>query len=437
MGGSPLWLTGWWLLPCGLALANTAWAFVAWRKQARGDLLLAVLLAILGWAATGVAAGGWSLGVEPWVGWAQPLWQSPPVVAFIVWSAVIVFLWRVAWWTRPQVGWTLVNIIFYTGVFTGAAPRWVAALTDSETFAVTAMLGVSLFFVWYGLKQAAENDRRRALGQAPIEVELSDKVPTWPNLVYIELICILVVLTIILLWALAFPAPLEAPADPAVTPNPAKAPWYFVGIQELLVYFDPSIAGVVLPTLALVALVLLPYLDRNPRGNGYYTFRERRWAISLFVFGFVGVWWFLIVIGVFFRGPGWTFGTSLSPAEVTPPGTSEFVPPPSRPLSEYVWNVPIGTAVSDRPAAKPKAATMPAFVRELPGIVVLLLYFWVLPLWLSRGPLRPVRQSLGGVRYWTAALLLLALGTIPLKMLVHFVFRVSYLVALPELDLYF
>jgi hypothetical protein len=87
--------------------------------------------------------------------------------------------------------------------------------------------------------------------------------------------------------------------------NPAKAPWYFLGLQEMLVYFDPWIAGVVMPTLIIVGLMVIPYIDANPLGNGYYTYKQRRFAIWTFLSGFVGLWVLMITIGTFIRGPGW------------------------------------------------------------------------------------------------------------------------------------
>jgi len=102
-------------------------------------------------------------------------------------------------------------------------------------------------------------------------------------------------------------APLEQPANPAATPNPSKAPWYFLGLQEMLVYYDPWYAGVVLPTIIIVGLMAIPYIDLNPKGNGYYTFAERKFSISIFLFGYLALWVFMIITGTFLRGPGWNF----------------------------------------------------------------------------------------------------------------------------------
>jgi hypothetical protein len=86
--------------------------------------------------------------------------------------------------------------------------------------------------------------------------------------------------------------------------NPSKAPWYFLGLQEMLVYFDPWIAGVVMPSIIMVGLMVFPYVDSNPLGNGYYTLRQRRFSLLMFGWGFL-MWILLIVIGTFIRGPGW------------------------------------------------------------------------------------------------------------------------------------
>ncbi len=87
--------------------------------------------------------------------------------------------------------------------------------------------------------------------------------------------------------------------------NPAKAPWYFLGLQEMLVYFDPWIAGVVMPTMIIIGLMVIPYIDTNPLGSGYYTLKQRKFSIATFMFGFVILWVAMIIIGTFIRGPGW------------------------------------------------------------------------------------------------------------------------------------
>ncbi len=135
--------------------------------------------------------------------------------------------------------------------------------------------------------------------------ELPEKVHVWPYLVRLEFLCALLVIIFLTVWSIVIDAPLEEAANPTRTPNPSKAPWYFLGLQDILVYFDPWFAGVIAPTLIIVGLMLIPYLDVNPKGNGYYTYTERKFAIWVYSFGFIVLWISLIIMGVFLRGPGW------------------------------------------------------------------------------------------------------------------------------------
>ncbi|MBI4665516.1 MAG: hypothetical protein HY751_03805 [Nitrospinae bacterium] len=130
--------------------------------------------------------------------------------------------------------------------------------------------------------------------------------PSWPNFVWIVFLSMLLVTVV--LWGISaiFDAPLEEVAAWAKTPNPAKAPWYFIGLQELLVYFDPWIAGVLLPTQIIIGLVLIPYVDISPAEQGKYSFSKRKFAVVYFSFGLF-LWFLLIAIGQWFRGPSWEF----------------------------------------------------------------------------------------------------------------------------------
>lgn len=129
---------------------------------------------------------------------------------------------------------------------------------------------------------------------------------TFPDLVAREFLAVIVTFIVLCIWSLAVDAPLKAIADPNWTENPAKAPWYFVGLQEVLVYFDPWIAGVGIPVLIIVGLMAIPYLDPNPKAVGIYTLRERPFSISLFMVGYI-LWFALILYGQFLRGPNWQF----------------------------------------------------------------------------------------------------------------------------------
>jgi hypothetical protein len=134
-----------------------------------------------------------------------------------------------------------------------------------------------------------------------------DKIHTWPHLVRNEFLMSCAIILLLIVWSLLVDAPLEEPANPTRTPNPSKAPWYFLGLQEMLVFFDPWHAGVVLPTFIILGLMVIPYLDINPAGNGYYCFRDRKWEILTFFLGFHILWVSLIIIGTFLRGPGWNW----------------------------------------------------------------------------------------------------------------------------------
>ena len=135
--------------------------------------------------------------------------------------------------------------------------------------------------------------------------DLPEKVHVWPYLVRLEFLCSLIVIVGLTVWSIVIDAPLEEAANPTKTPNPSKAPWYFLGLQDILVYFDPWFAGVIAPVLIIVGLMLIPYLDINPKGNGYYTYAERKLAIWVYSLGFIVLWIALIIMGVFLRGPGW------------------------------------------------------------------------------------------------------------------------------------
>ena len=110
----------------------------------------------------------------------------------------------------------------------------------------------------------------------PLEKLDDEKVLVWPDLVYTEMICMIALTAFLIFWAIWLQAPLEEPASSVKTPNPSKAPWYFLGLQEMLVYYDPWMAGVVLPSLIVVGLMAIPYIDFNKKGNGYYTIKQRQ-----------------------------------------------------------------------------------------------------------------------------------------------------------------
>lgn len=149
-----------------------------------------------------------------------------------------------------------------------------------------------------------EAEKKEEEEKAPAEKQDTDYV--WPDLVFKEYLAAVAVVVLLILWSLLVNAPLREMANPGITENPAKAPWYFLGLQELLVYFDPWMAGVVLPGLIISGLIAIPYIDTNPKGSGGYNLKLRKFAVSNYLFGFL-MWWVLIFIGTFLRGPNWNF----------------------------------------------------------------------------------------------------------------------------------
>src|SRR5262245_14533384 len=210
--------------------------------------------------------------------------------------------------TRPAVAMTFLigSIAFFCVSMTD--PNFRLIVTKPDNVPIVMMLGLVLYLTWLALRRAVVNDDLMKRGEPNLEArESKDRVFTWPDLVYTELISMVLCTVALTVWSIELQAPLEEPAAAARTPNPSKAPWYFLGLQEMLVYYDPWIAGVLLPGLIIVGLMAVPYLDRNPKGNGYYTFDERPFAISFYLFGFLILWVSLVVLGTFLRGPNWSF----------------------------------------------------------------------------------------------------------------------------------
>ena len=190
--------------------------------------------------------------------------------------------------------------------------------SSPDNVPIVALLFLVPFYMWYAFRQALANDRLiDTLSADPVAAKTAHRktqpwhpkwdreVHTWPYLMRMEFLVALIITILLMVWSLTLNAPLEEPSNPNVTMNPAKAPWYFLGLQEMLVYFDPWIAGVVMPTMIIVGLMVIPYVDTNPLGSGYYTWRQRKFSIGTFLFGFIILWVAMIIIGTFIRGPGW------------------------------------------------------------------------------------------------------------------------------------
>ncbi len=149
------------------------------------------------------------------------------------------------------------------------------------------------------LETTFQDKKRLSTGEGKKEL-----VSSFPHLVFIELLAILSVMIFFILLSIYYNAPLEEIANPSETPNPAKAPWYFVGFQELLTYFDPWIGGAVIPLLIVLGLMVIPFLSMSRAKKHFDRSRYQKVGVSIFTTGLV-LWFMLIVIGQFFRGPSW------------------------------------------------------------------------------------------------------------------------------------
>jgi len=318
--------------------------------------------------------------------------------------------------TKPAVAAPVALIALVFFIASCFDPDFFKIVTKPDNVPIVMMMFLVGYLLWLAFRQAAINDERMENGQPLTESGADDKVLVWPDLVYTELIALILCTAFLVVWAVVLPAPLEQPADPNVAPNPAKAPWYFLGLQEMLVYFDPWLAGVVFPGLIIVGLIAIPYVDKNPRGNGYYTFKERKFAISTFMFGFVILWVVLIIFGTFLRGPNWNFFGPYEYWDAHRPAAllnTEF--------HDLFWVGLLGRALPEH-----------YLIRELPGIVLLGGYFLFGPLILYVLFFRKMYDQLGFIRSSIVALLLLMLLLMPIKMVLRWSLNLHYIVGITE-----
>ncbi len=309
----------------------------------------------------------------------------------------------------------VLGTIFFVWAFED--PDFNKIITKPDNVPILILLAGVVYFSWLALRQAVINDERIKRGEPPVEGEEGKKkVFTWPDLVYTEFICIILFTALLVIWSIEIPAPIEEPAATARTPNPSKAPWYFLGLQELLVYFDPWIAGVLLPGFIIVGLCAIPYLDTNPKGNGYYTFEGRPFAVAFFWIGFILFWVSFVILGTFLRGPNWSF---FGPFEYW--DVHKLEPLVNVDLATYFWVDLLSQPRPDNP-----------LIREAPGIALLAGYFFVLPPLLAKTILKQQMKDMGFLRYNVYMHLFLWFGLIPIKMLARWVFDLKYIVGIPE-----
>ena len=344
------------------------------------------------------------------------LFADPRLFFVLTVIALVSIVWKRELFAKNAVGlglMGLLSIFFGFGIFD---ENFRLIIAKPDNVPIVALIFLIVFFTWYSIREGVRNDQRIAAGEEPIEKQESDRVWVWPDLVYTELIALILCTAILVVWSIALEAPLEQPANPANTPNPSKAPWYFLGLQEMLVYFDPWLAGVVLPSLIVVGLMAIPYIDNNPKGNGYYTFNERRVEITIFLFGFLVLWSSLIVLGTFLRGPNWNF---FGPFEYW--DIHKLEPLTNVQLSEYIWVRGLGRS-------------LPAnwFVREFFGIALSLLYVTLVPVLLAKTVLKGYYEKLGATRFYVTAFLFVMMLSLPIKMLTRWLFNLKYVVAIPE-----
>jgi hypothetical protein len=291
---------------------------------------------------------------------------------------------------------------------------------------IVAMVPLLIFYLWLAFRQARDNDQLIAQLEAdpqmakthhrktfPFRPGWQKEIHVWPFLLRMEFIAAIIVTAILMVWSIALDAPLEEPANPNLTMNPSKAPWYFLGLQEMLVYFDPWIAGVVMPTIIIVGLMVIPYIDTNPLGSGYYTWKQRRFAIATFLFGFLVLWVAMVLIG-----PGWMW---FWPGQTWDHNRLEYTV--NRDLDEILNQ------------ALPSALQIDsAWERGIFGFIVVALYFLVFgyivhKVFQRTNALDYKRMSF--LQYNTMMFLMLLMLSLPIKMVARLVFTIKYVWVTP------
>ena len=342
--------------------------------------------------------------------------------------AFVGMIWKREFLSRDTVGWVMFNAacLFLAFSMTDYDFRQIVGKPDNVP--IVGMLFLCGYFTWLYFKKACDNDRRMAEGRPLAESELSEQVLVWPDLVYTEMLCMILLSAVLIVWGVVLQAPLEEPGSAVKTPNPSKAPWYFLGLQEMLVYFDPWLAGVVLPLVILQGLMAIPYIDFNKKGNGYYCFNDRKFSVIIFLVGFLPLWIGMIVLGTFVRGPNWNMFGLYEFWDVHKLEVLNNVN-----LSEYVWVRGLGLAL---PVVDSKAGIFDQILsicmREGVGIVLIVGYFMALPHAMALTILRKFYVRMGVIRYMVLANLLLFMALLPIKMLLRWIWQLKYIVSIPE-----
>ncbi len=418
-----------------IALMNAVAAFFCWKQLNRGGLaLIWTIVAVFFMILSPLAFSG-SPEVMKFVSVPEGLRTVIDTVTAQAWlytlgtTAIlaVMYFWR-RFFCNPIVAWTGLNLVLLLMGLSMTDKEFAEIVTKPDNVPIVAMVFLLGFFTWLATSRAIKNDDRKEQGLESLEKENNEKVLVWPDLVYIEMICMVALTAILILWGIGLKAPLEEAASSVKTPNPSKAPWYFLGLQEMLVYFDPWMAGVVLPSLVVFGLMAIPYLDFNKAGNGYYTIKERKFAYLIFQFGFLELWVTLIVLGTFLRGPNWNF---YGPYELWDPHKVEVLN--NVDLSQYFWNYGLGQPL---PKPAPDASLLQQIAticfRESPGILLTLGYFIALPPLLALTVFRRYFEKMGFIRFMVMSNLLLFMALLPIKMILRWTINLKYIISIPE-----
>ena len=417
-----------------LATMNAAMAYHLWHHRHRINEAVA-------WVAYSfflVAIGSAAMGGSP-VGFPHALRDAVnaatgPVVYSVGTTAILaVLFFGRRFFVQPMVAWTGLNLSLLIMGLSMTDPNFAAIVTKPDNVPIVGLVFLLGFFTWLATAKAVENDNRLEHGLPPMEKLDNEKVLVWPDLVYTELICMVALTAFLLIWAICLQAPLEEPASSVKTPNPSKAPWYFLGLQEMLVYYDPWMAGVVLPSLVVFGLMAIPFLDFNKKGNGYYTIAERKFSYLIFQFGFLEMWVTLIILGTFFRGPNWNI---FGPFEYWDP--HKVLALNNVDLSQYFWVMVLQRGLPHAPTGSPLWLEIGYIVwREWLGIVLLLGYFLLLPPLMAVTVFRSFFVKMGFMRFMLMSNLLLFMAALPLKMALRWTLNLKYIVSIPEYFLNF
>jgi hypothetical protein len=421
-----------------IAVMNGVASLWVWQRLGKTKAAIVLLAASMGFVLLSAMAGG---GLPP--GLPGPvknalnaaLTGNTGAIVYSVGTTLALiglYLGR-RFFVQPAVAWTGLNLaLLYMGL-SMTDPNFAAIVTKPDNVPIVALVFLLGYFTWLATYKAVLNDDRLKQGLPPLEKLDDEKVLVWPDLVYIELICMVALTALLIVWGIGLQAPLEEPASGVKTPNPSKAPWYFLGLQEMLVYYDPWMAGVVLPSLVVFGLMAIPYLDFNKAGNGYYTIEERKFSYVVFQIGFLEMWITLIILGTFLRGPNWNF---FGPYEYWDP--HKVLALNNVDLSQYFWVMGLNRSL---PKAPPDATTVQQLgyivLREAPGIILLALYFLALPPIMATTVFRKFFVRMGFIRFMVMANLLLFMAALPLKMILRWTVNLKYIVAIPEYFLNF